>query len=132
MELKPAALAAAAGVEPSRQSGAALKSGSGADDKVRTTARKVAREFEAMFVGMMLKSMRETVGKDSLTGGGRGEEVFRSLLDQEYAQAIAAQGTLGIAQNIEKQLIENNRQVNPAQRGDTPVSETYRKGNRHD
>lgn len=67
-------------------------------------ARKVAGEFEAMFVGMMLKSMRATVGKDELTGGGRGEETFRSLLDQEYAAAASRNGGLGLAKMIEKEL----------------------------
>ena len=67
-------------------------------------AKKVAQEFEAMFVGMMMKSMRETVGKDKLTGGGHGEETFRSLLDQEYAQAAARSGSVGLAQMIEKEL----------------------------
>lgn len=71
-------------------------------------AKKVAREFEAMFVNMMLKSMRDTVGKDKLTGGGHGEETFRSLLDQEYATAAAKSGTLGLSQMIEKQLTREN------------------------
>lgn len=66
--------------------------------------KKVSREFEALFVGMMLKSMRATVGEDALTGGGHGEEVYRSLLDQEYATAIATQGSLGIGRLIEQQL----------------------------
>lgn len=68
------------------------------------TAKKVAREFEAMFLTMMMKSMRETVGKDTLTGGGRGEETFRSLLDQEYASAAAGSGGIGLARMIEKEL----------------------------
>lgn len=69
-------------------------------------ARKVAGEFEAMFVGMMLKSMRDTVGKNELTGGGKGEEIFQSMLDQEYATAIAtSQGGIGLATMIEKQLV---------------------------
>jgi len=73
--------------------------------------KKVSREFEALFVGMMLKSMRATVGRDELTGGGHGEEVYRSLLDQEYATAIAQQGSLGLGRLIEQQLerhYENN------------------------
>ncbi len=66
---------------------------------------KVAMEFESLFIGMMLKSMRSTVGKDSLTGGGHGEEVYRSLLDQEYANAIAGGGGLGLREMIEQQLV---------------------------
>jgi flagellar protein FlgJ len=73
-------------------------------DKNSLAAKKVAREFEALMVNEMLKSMRATTGKDTLLSGGRGEEVFSSLLDQEYAQAIASQGTLGMAKFIEQQL----------------------------
>lgn len=88
-------------------------------------ARKVAQEFEAMFVGMMLKSMRETVGKDKLTGGGKGEEMFQSMLDQEYSTAIAtSQGGIGLAAMIEKQLVRET-----APRGEkAPI--TVPKGNK--
>ena len=77
----------------------------GAGERGSAAAKKVAREFEAIFIGMMLKSMRETVGKDPIAGGGKGEEIFQSLLDQEYATASAARGGLGLAPLIEKQLV---------------------------
>jgi flagellar protein FlgJ len=77
-------------------------------DKKSASAAKVAKEFEALFVGMMLKGMRETVGTNSITGGGKGEEVYRSLLDQEYANVIAENGSLGLATMLEKQLTGNN------------------------
>lgn len=86
--------------------GGVLKAQPQAADKEKIGARKAAREFEALFVGMMLKSMRETVGKDMLTGKGQGEDIYRSLLDQEYAKSIAEQGGLGLAKTIEKQLLE--------------------------
>ncbi len=66
--------------------------------------KKATREFEALFVGMMLKSMRETVGKNPITDGGRGEEVYRSMLDQEYARVISERGGVGLAAMLEKQL----------------------------
>lgn len=84
------------------------------DAKTRASAHKVATEFEAMFAGMMLKSMRSSVAPDKLTGGGRGEEIFQSMLDQEYASAIARQGSLGIAQTIEQQLLEDARRQGAA------------------
>jgi peptidoglycan hydrolase FlgJ len=66
---------------------------------------KVSQDFEALFVGMMMKSMRATVAKDKLTGGGHGEEIFRSMLDQEYAAAAAKRNSLGLAATIEKDII---------------------------
>lgn len=132
MELKPILSELVPAGEQRLQRNAPLKSGHSPDDKVRKSAQKVAREFEAMFAGFMVKSMRETVGKDSLTGGGRGEEIFRSMLDQEYAQAIAAQGTLGIAKNIENQLIEDNRRAHSGQNGAAVLTGMSGKGNGND
>jgi flagellar protein FlgJ len=75
-------------------------------DKQRHQAKKVAQDFEALFVGMMLKSMRSTVGKNTLTGGGHGEEAYQSMLDQEYAAAaVKRNGGLGLAKLIEKDII---------------------------
>ncbi|HEU0265645.1 MAG TPA: rod-binding protein [Geobacterales bacterium] len=66
--------------------------------------QKVARDFEALFIGMMLKSMRETTHGESLTGGGQAEETYRSMLDQEYSQTLSQQGGIGLAHLIEQQL----------------------------
>jgi flagellar protein FlgJ len=83
-----------------------IKDGAGLSEKQRLQAKKVSQDFEALIVGMMMKSMRETVGKDKLTGGGHGEEVYRSMLDQEYATAsVKRGGGLGLAKMIEKDII---------------------------
>lgn len=107
MDIKVVSPDLTTGIEQNFKKKEVLKPGAELDEKTRTSARKVAREFEAVFTGFMLKSMRETVGKDSLTGGGRGEEVYRSLLDQEYALTVAKQGSLGLANVIEKQILED-------------------------
>lgn len=85
-------------------------------EKDRLAVKKVAREFETLFVGMMLKSMRDTVGKDTLTGGGQGEDIYRSLLDQEYARAITETHGLGVAEMLEKELLKTvpRKEVNTA------------------
>jgi peptidoglycan hydrolase FlgJ len=79
--------------------------GTGLSDKQRQQAKKVSQDFEGLFVGMMMKSMRETVGKDELTGGGHGEEVYRSMLDQQYTDAVVKRGGFGLAKQIEKEII---------------------------
>lgn len=94
---------------------ASADSAAGLTEKQRQQAKKVSQDFEALFVGMMMKSMRETVGKDKLTGGGHGEEVYRSMLDQEYANVSVKQGRgLGIAKILEKDIIrQESRKVAP-------------------
>lgn len=93
--------------DKARQLQRAMSGGAaGLTEKQRQQAKKVSQDFEALFVGMMMKSMRETVGKDKLTGGGHGDDVYLSMLDQEYAAAsVKRGGGLGIAKIIEKDII---------------------------
>lgn len=74
-------------------------------DAKRKELKKISQDFESLFVGMMLKSMRATVAEDKLVGGGRAEETFRSMLDQEYATAASRRGGIGIATMVEKELL---------------------------
>lgn len=94
---------------------AAAASSDGVTEKQRQQAKKISQDFEGLFVGMMMKSMRATVGKDTLTGGGHGEEVYRSMLDQQYADAsVRRGGGLGIAKIIEKDIIRSeSRKARP-------------------
>lgn len=85
-------------------------------DAKRKELKKISQDFESLFVGMMLKSMRATVPEDKLTGGGRAEETFRSLLDQEYSTAAARRGGIGIAAMVEKELLRRYEGVPQAVR----------------
>lgn len=63
--------------------------------------QEAARSFEAVFAQMLLSSMRSTVKQSSLFHGGRGEEVFRDLLDRQFAEGSAKRdGGLGISKLI--------------------------------
>lgn len=68
-------------------------------------AKTAAKNFEAFFVTSMLESMYAGMKPDSMFGGGPGEEMYRSLLNQEYGKSIAARGTMGIAHNILAEMI---------------------------
>ena len=94
---------------------ASLNPGAGLTEKQRQLAKKVSQDFEGLLVGMMVKSMRATVGKDTLTGGGHGEDVYRSMLDQQYADAsVKRGGGLGIAKILERDIIrQESRKVAP-------------------
>lgn len=82
----------------------------GQGGKVSATDREkiheLSQDFEAIFVEMMLKSMRNSVQKSGLNDGGNAEEIFRTMLDSEYAKIMAKEGSGGIANNLEKQLLK--------------------------
>ncbi len=69
-------------------------------------ARAAAQEFEAFFVAQMFQYMFAGIEQDTLFGGGPGEEMFKSLLLQEYGTEIARSGGLGLADQVMRELIE--------------------------
>ena len=68
-------------------------------------SKKAAQSFEAMFMSQMFGHMFEGVGKDTLFGGGAGEEMFRPMLFDEYGKLVAKKGGIGIADSVMRTLI---------------------------
>jgi peptidoglycan hydrolase FlgJ len=68
--------------------------------------KKAAQDFEAMFMSSMLESMTAGIKPDKLFGGGQGEQMYRSMLNQEYGKAIASTGQLGISDAIEREMLK--------------------------
>ena len=69
--------------------------------------REAATKFEALFVQQLIETMRETVraiNPDPLFGGGQDAQIFMSMLDEELAKGIAAEGSFGLADSLELQL----------------------------
>jgi len=62
-----------------------------------------AEDFEALILGIMMKSMRSTVNKSDLFGDTKHIETYESLLDTEYAKNMAKQGGMGFAEMIVRQ-----------------------------
>lgn len=87
---------------------------SGFDEAAKAAARArkeeqidaIAQDFEAMFISEMMKPMFEGLEVDAQFGGGKGEEVFRGLLLEEYGKIMASTGTIGIADAVKRQMIE--------------------------
>jgi Rod binding domain-containing protein len=71
---------------------------------------KVAEDFEAFFAGAYFEQMFSGIQPDSVTGGGEGESMFRSLMIQEYGKAVAKQHVLGIADVVKRQLLQLQEQ----------------------
>lgn len=59
--------------------------------------------FEEIFVHKMIQVMRSTTDKDTLLYGGRGEEIFQDMLDENYAKLITESKALGLSDLIYEQ-----------------------------
>src|SRR5262249_6784362 len=67
--------------------------------------KKVSQDFEGVFLTNMFENMFEGLDDDGPFGAGAGNGMWRSLLTEEYSKSIAASGGIGIAEQIQKQLI---------------------------
>jgi Rod binding domain-containing protein len=70
-------------------------------------ADKASKEYEAVFISQMLGAMFSGIKSDGITGGGEGEEMFRSLMVNEYGKSIAGQGGFGLATQMKAQLLKH-------------------------
>lgn len=79
-------------------------------DELRRTARsspqegmrQASKQFEVMFMSMVLKSMREATPSEGLFGS-QSEKMYTSMLDQQLAQNLSGRG-LGLADAMYAQL----------------------------
>ncbi|SNS61129.1 flagellar protein FlgJ [Noviherbaspirillum humi] len=79
-------------------------------DRLRQAARQnspealktTAKQFEAMFVNMMMKSMRDASPQDGIFDNQQ-SKMFTSMLDQQLSQSMASRG-VGLADVLTRQL----------------------------
>jgi len=81
---------------------ASLKARSNGGDE-KGALKAAAKQFEAIFLNMMLKQMREASFGDPLFDSEAGDS-YRSMFDQQLALNLSENGSLGIAKLIERQL----------------------------
>src|ERR1700749_3915399 len=78
-----------------------LKRAAGANDP--KAIRAVAEQFESMFTRMMLKSMRDAVGKDPMFGSDQ-QEMYQGMADDQLSVQLSKGKGLGLADMLVRQL----------------------------
>jgi len=75
-------------------------------DEQKVKLQKATREFESIFVQMLLKSMRSAQGEEANEFGGDsyGGGVMKDLFDTELSKHVGSQGKLGIADSLYRKL----------------------------
>ena len=83
----------------------ALKSGAGDKSSAAEKARKVAEEFEASFLTTYINQMFSGLSTEGIFGGGYGEKVYRDMMNEQYAKATAANGGIGVADQVYREIL---------------------------
>ena len=68
--------------------------------------RDTAEQFEAMFLQMMLKTMRDATPKSGLFDS-HAMDTYESMYDRELSLHMASRGSIGISDMLVKQLSRN-------------------------
>lgn len=71
--------------------------------------KKVAKQFEAVFVNQMIGAMRKTVMPGGLIPESNAERVFKGMLDSENAERIADSEQLGLSQIVYEHLLRTSQ-----------------------
>ncbi len=64
--------------------------------------RESAKQFEALLIGQMLKSMRDSEGGWLGTGDDESSSSAMEYAQESFAQALASRGGLGLADMVAK------------------------------
>lgn len=65
---------------------------------------KAAQEFEAVFLAQMMEHMFAEVDMDP-TSDGPGEDIYKSLLIDEYSKLMARSGGIGVADHVKREML---------------------------
>ena len=72
--------------------------------------KAAAEDFEAVFLSEMMSHMFKGIKTDPMFGGGAGEDIFRGMLIQEYGRKMAGNHSIGIADQLQKVMIQMQMQ----------------------
>ena len=72
----------------------------------KSAIRQTAQQFEALFLQMMMKSMRESIVKSELSESNT-METFEGMFDKEVSVQLAKKNSLGLADMLVKNLEQN-------------------------
>lgn len=83
--------------------------------------KSTAKQFEALFLQMMLKSMRDATPKEGVFDSDQ-TRFYESLLDSQMAQVMAEKGGTGLAAMIERQMTKTSASVLPDETKSFPLN----------
>ena len=78
-------------------------------------AKKAGKDYEGVFISEFMGQMFNGISTDGPFGGGQGEQMFRSLMLDQYGKQIASRGGFGLSDAITKQLLSHQEAIAPQQ-----------------
>ncbi len=73
-------------------------------EKYNKKLKSVSVQMEAIFINLMLKTMRKTVHESGFFGKTLAKDIFSDMLYEEYSKIMAKSGQFGLAKQIYEQF----------------------------
>ncbi|MCF6219114.1 MAG: flagellar assembly peptidoglycan hydrolase FlgJ [Gammaproteobacteria bacterium] len=89
-----------------------------ARDDAQGALRTVAEQFESIFLGMMVKSMRDASMGDQLFDSNA-QNTYLEMYDKELSMSLSSQGGIGLADTIVRQLSQSALASSSAEAAET-------------
>jgi Rod binding domain-containing protein len=74
--------------------------------------KEKATELEGVFLNTLMSEMVKASDTEGMFGGGYAEETWRGMLGEEYANNMAGNGGIGLADDILRDLILSQQSIN--------------------
>jgi flagellar protein FlgJ len=75
--------------------------------------REAAREFEGVFLGLLMKAMRQATPKGGLFPGGAAREVTEQMFDEQIGRHAARASGVGLAEMLVRHMMQGGRAAGP-------------------
>lgn len=90
------------------------------DAQAKARLQRVVKEFEAVMLGYMLKSMRAGIPKDDAADESFGGGIMEGMFDQELAGYVARGSNLGLGEMLYKEITGEDLPQTAAHTGQLP------------
>ncbi|MDX9703177.1 MAG: rod-binding protein [Candidatus Auribacterota bacterium] len=74
------------------------------DNSQKAKFQEVAKNFESLFVNLLLQQMRKTIPKSDLIDGGHGQEIWEDMFYEEISKQATQNNSLGISELLMKEF----------------------------
>lgn len=78
----------------------------------RQQARAKAEEFESVFLNTFVEQMFSGIKTEGPFTGGSSEDIYRSMMSEQYAKSISKSGGIGLADHIYSEILKA-QQIEP-------------------
>lgn len=91
-------------LQPGRGASDPLVEGSRDPVPAAEELKDLCRQMEGIFIGTLMRQMRQTIWKSDFLPEGPGSDIFRSLYEIEMGERMAQRGGFGLAEALYAQL----------------------------